>query len=87
LRAYQLGCQGRQPIILTLCRAVFDRHILAFDETRFAQALTERGRKRGVSAKRCAVEKPDHWHGRLLRTRGERPAALPSVTMNSRRRM
>jgi hypothetical protein len=72
LPAHQIGRQRRQPIIVTLCPAIFDRHVAAFDEARFAQALAERGDKRCVPARRFAAEEPHH--GRLLlRTRSERP--------------
>src|SRR5262249_26188707 len=58
---------------MALGPAVFDRHIPAFDEADFAQTLAERGHPRGVSARRFAVEKPDHRQRRLLRPRCERP--------------
>src|SRR5262249_22005704 len=58
---------------MTLGPAVFDRHIVAFDEAGFAQALAKCGGKRSVSCWRFTVEKPNHRHGWLLRTRRERP--------------
>src|SRR5262249_9682528 len=58
---------------MALGPAVFDRHIPAFDEADFAQTLAERGHPRGVSARRFAVEKPDHRHRRLLRPCRDRP--------------
>src|SRR6516164_2220412 len=54
--------------------AVFDRYILVLDIAGFGQALTKGGSHRRVRPGRRAVEKPDHWHSRLLRARRERPA-------------
>jgi hypothetical protein len=53
--------------------AELDRDVLALDEARLLQALTERGHEvRGVGERRAAQE-PDHRHRRLLRARRERP--------------
>src|SRR5262249_34333385 len=53
--------------------AVFDRDVLAFVKPSRCQALTEaRDHGRG-HRKRRAAQEPDHWHGRPLRTRPERP--------------
>src|SRR4029453_1196893 len=64
--------QFRKSINLALCPAIYNRHVLALDiaglfETlaKIAQAIRERVRFR--------VEKPDHWHCRLLRARRQRP--------------
>jgi len=73
LTAKQIGDQSRQPIEVIIRRAVFDRDVLAFDEARFLQALTERGYEvRGIGERRTA-EKPDHRHRRLLRPCRQRP--------------
>ena len=53
--------------------AVFDRHVLALDIAGFLQALAERARTVREPVRRCAAEKPDHRHRRLLRARRERP--------------
>jgi hypothetical protein len=59
---------------MTLRPAVLDRHIVAFHEAHFAQALAHRGRHETVAAiRRFAVEPSDHRHRRLLRARRERP--------------
>ena len=81
LMLHQLGRQERQSIVLTLSPAVFDRHVPTFDETRFAQALTECARHEAVCAIRRFVVKPsDYWHRRgLLRLRGERPRSYPAA--------
>jgi hypothetical protein len=38
---YQLGHQGRQSIVMTIRRAVFDRHVLALNHADLAQTLSE----------------------------------------------
>jgi hypothetical protein len=65
----QIRSQDRQTIILIFRSAVFDRHVLAFDEARFLQALTERSRIGRVPAGRSAVEESDHRQRCLLRPR------------------
>src|SRR6516162_11961943 len=69
------GGQGGQPVIVALCPAVFDRHVLSLDVAGFAQPLVERshlGRNRADAA-----EEADHRHRLLLRagraTRSPRP--------------
>jgi hypothetical protein len=57
-----------KSIIVTLCPAVFERHVSAVDVAGFAQALAERGDKVLEQRGRCAIDVPDHWQ-RLLRTR------------------
>src|SRR5262249_14748378 len=52
------------PIILTLCPAVFDRNIPVFDVADFLQALVKACLE--IRVRRTTVEKPDHWHSRLL---------------------
>jgi hypothetical protein len=56
-----------------LAPAIFDRHILALDIAGFFQALKERAHKVREQVRRSTIEKPDHRHRRLLRTRRERP--------------
>src|SRR5262245_48308631 len=73
----------------------FDRHGSPLDISYFLQALTECGHHGPVPVGRCLIEKPDHWHRRLLRPRRERPrrraaeqrderAALHSITSSAR---
>src|SRR5436305_330200 len=53
--------------------AILDRGVLASNQTRLAQAAVKLAEHvRGI-AKPPAAEKPDHWHRRLLRLRGEGP--------------
>ena len=81
--------------ILTLGPAVFDRHVLALDIAGFLQALAKCAQAVRERVRRCAVEKPDHRHRRLLRARRERPrrraaeqrdelAPLHSITSSAR---
>jgi hypothetical protein len=45
----QIGHHRSEPIKLVIRPAVFDRYVLAFDITRFAQTLAERGRRKWYS--------------------------------------
>jgi hypothetical protein len=71
--ANQFGHQHRQPIIPTLCKAIFDHHTLTLYEACFLEALAERGYEGRRVGGRRAAEKSDYRHRRLLRTRRERP--------------
>jgi hypothetical protein len=48
LSANEVGRQRRQPIVMTLRPAVFDRDILVFDVADFVQAPAEGGRGCGA---------------------------------------
>ena len=75
----QISHHRRQPIISALRPAVFDRHVLAFDVTGFAQPF-EKGRQLSrITFGRSEVDKPDHRHRRLLRARSERPCCRSSA--------
>jgi len=71
--AYKLACESRQSIHLTFRPAVFDADIAVLDVTGLTQALVECGHGTRPRGGRCAVEKTDHRHRRLLRARRERP--------------
>src|SRR5262249_2981060 len=59
--------------MLTERPTVFDHHVLALDEARFAQASSKcLHQMRGV-LRRPGAEITDHRHRRLLRARRERP--------------
>src|ERR1700745_142608 len=73
LTAYQIGCEVGQSIVLVLCPAVLDRHILALDVASFTNTLLECSQKVCTAVRRRAVEDPDHRHCRLLRARREWP--------------
>jgi hypothetical protein len=75
--------------------AVFDRQVLAFDESGFLETLAEFAQPSGMPVRQIWVEKSDHWHRRLLRARRERPhgraaeqryelAAFHSITSSAR---
>src|SRR5262249_24769003 len=79
LTANQVGRECGQSIIVTLCPAIFDRNVLAFDVAGLLQTLAEGGHVTRVSLWRCAVEEPDHRHRRLLRARRKRPSGYTSA--------
>jgi len=63
----------RKSVELTFGPAIFNGHVLPFDVAGFLQAAPECSHEPSKGLGRCAVEKPDHRHRRLLRTRRERP--------------
>jgi hypothetical protein len=67
--ANQLRRQPRQAIIVTFTPTIFDRDILTFDITGFAQPFAECVHVICKGGSRCAVKEPDHRHRRLLRAR------------------
>src|SRR6516164_11103033 len=73
LPANQFGRQLRQPVVLLICPAIFDRHVLALDIAGVLEALAECAHTVRKRVRRCTAEEPDHRHGRLLCTRRERP--------------
>src|SRR5262245_3776792 len=68
----QVRSQSRQPVVLLLCPAIFDRDVSAFDIAGFGEALAEGAQAAGVPVRQCAAEKADHWHATLLRSSCER---------------
>src|SRR6516162_521119 len=62
----QLIVSARQPVVL-------DRHVLAFGVASFGQTFAERGHITHDGFWCCGVDKSDHRHRRLLRTRRKRP--------------
>jgi hypothetical protein len=65
--------QCSQAIVLAVCPAIFDGHILTVNVSRFFQTLKE-GTERGREALgRSTVKKSDHRQRMLLRKRRERP--------------
>src|SRR5205814_6662771 len=71
--ANQVSREARKSIVLTLRPAVFDHDVLTFEMTGCTKASAECLNKRCEWSGRCAVEKTDHRHRRLLRARRERP--------------
>ena len=72
LSADQVGRQRRQPVVLLLRPAIFDRDVAALDIAGFAQALAERVQPARVAAGGGAAQEADHRQ-RRLRARGQRP--------------
>jgi hypothetical protein len=71
--ADQILRQFRQPAVLSLAPAEFDRDRLSLHKAGFAQAFAESGQTFGVWLGRTGVQEPDDGHRRLLRTRRQRP--------------
>src|SRR5262245_11417676 len=69
LKPNQIRRQCRHAIQLTLRKAGFDSHVLAFDVTRFLQAFAERCAKAWTGCP--GAEEPDHRHLGLLCTCAE----------------
>jgi hypothetical protein len=58
---------------LALRPTILDGHVLALDKTNFIQSLMEADDKLLEAFARSDVQKPNHWHRRLLRSRRYRP--------------
>src|SRR5262249_34034671 len=82
---------------LTLGKAVFDGHVLAFNVAGFLEALLERGDLLAQRSARSSAQESNHGHHRLLRARRARPrcraaeqcdeiAARHSITSSARDR-
>src|SRR5215211_3183961 len=69
----QIGNKRRQSVVLALCPAVLDRHVLAFHVSAFIEALMECCQRISGVAGRPTAEESDHRHRRLLCARRERP--------------
>src|SRR5262249_7288808 len=91
----QIGCQHWQLVVSSLCPAVFNPQILTLDVAGLFQALAERRRVVCERLRRATMQKPNHRHRALLRTRRERPsrhateqtdelASLHSMTSSAR---
>jgi hypothetical protein len=44
----EIGCQHRQSVILAVCKAIFDRDVLAFDVAGLLQALSDAGQPQNI---------------------------------------
>jgi hypothetical protein len=69
----QIGGKRWQLIVLALCPPELNCQVLALDETVVFQTITECSDEPLEWTRRRAVEKPNHWHGWLLRTCHKRP--------------
>ena len=74
LAANQIGRKRRKSIELTLGKAVFDGHVLAFDVAGFFEPLLERGDLLVQRSARSGAQESNHRHRRLLRARRQRPS-------------
>src|SRR4249920_2618297 len=68
----QIGYQSRKPVSATLRPTIFDRNVLAFVVSAFAQAFLKGSLKALFGT--TNVDKTNNRHRRLLRTGDERPA-------------
>ena len=84
--ADQIGCQVRQPVVLSVRPAVFDRDVMALDKAGLAQTFAER-RHVIAKARRPVRRNPiTGIAGCCARAAsGHAAAAPPSSVMNSRR--
>src|SRR5262245_8876406 len=73
LTTNQIVRQRRKSIVPTLCPAIFNRHVPAFDITGFFQALVEGGQTERVGLARAGADASNHRHRWLLRPRRYRP--------------
>src|SRR5262245_19779436 len=73
LTANQIRRHCRQPIVLTIRPAIFDRSVLSLGVAVYLESLAEHSHQVCSFAGSSRVEKPDHRHCRLLRARCERP--------------
>jgi hypothetical protein len=72
--ANQIGRQRRQPVVLTIGPAVFDRYSPILDVARLIQAKAERAGDMCKVVRRRRIKKTNYWQCRLLRACGERPS-------------
>ena len=84
--ACKLSSHRRQPTVLAIRPAVFDRQVAAFGKGCFLQALAQACQLTVRGSERRAAEIPDHRHRRLLRPRHHGPRRrAPRAAMNPRR--
>ena len=73
LALYQIGSQVRQAIVSTFRPSVLDQYVLALNISSFSQSLVKLCHATRVRHGRTCIEKPNHRHRGLLRTRRKRP--------------
>jgi hypothetical protein len=69
----QIGRKRRQAFVLAVSPTIFNRHIAAVNEIRFAEAFEKSRRDPRVTLRRSGIEKADHGEYASLRARRERP--------------
>src|SRR5262249_58245225 len=72
--ADEVGGHLPQSVISASRPTVFDDDVLTLNVAGFIQAPMKRGDELWEGAGRLAVEESNHWQGRLLRARRERPS-------------
>jgi hypothetical protein len=70
---HEIGGERGQSIVLSVSPAIVQGDVSTLDEAGIIQALPDHRDERRVDGLRTGAEKSDHWHRRLLRSRGERP--------------
>src|SRR5262249_12331187 len=81
----EVSGQCRQPIIVTLRPAVFDRQALSLDVADLTQSLVERGYKQIRRRRRAdGAKETDHRHRLLLRTPGGWPSTRCAGEQNDK---
>jgi hypothetical protein len=73
LTPHQIGRQFREPAVVAVPPAIFDRNIAALDIAGFSEPFTEAGDESCVCFGRARMEQSYHRHCGLLRPRRERP--------------
>jgi hypothetical protein len=74
LASHQIGRERRQAILVTICPAVLDREIGAFDKAAFLEAAMESCQPLRKRAERLADQKADQRGCWLLRAHWKRPS-------------
>jgi hypothetical protein len=79
----KINREGRQSLHSTICRAVFDRHVLSFKKTSILETLAKCSDPDGVCFKgHAAQEADDRPLLRLLCSRGKRSSRCASQQAN-----
>jgi hypothetical protein len=79
LTAYKVKRQRWHAIEMSFRKAIFDRYVLSFDETRISQTFAKCDSELFGCVVLIGAEKSDHRHRRLLRPRRERPRSRHST--------
>src|SRR5262249_59706108 len=73
LPADEISGQWSEPVVISLCPAVFDRHVAVFNKTGVIQPLSNDCEQECISCPRTAAQDSDRRHRRLLRPHRQRP--------------
>src|SRR5262249_39607138 len=69
----QIGRESRKAIVLGVCPAIFNFHVLAFDIAEFAETGSKGGQEGRIGPGNPAAQNPDRRRCWLLRARREWP--------------